>query len=326
MKNKTKNFYKFLSLFLLLVAFIAAPDKTFGEESIFSITPKIVDLKGKQKDVFQETIILENRAERKLNIYAFVQNISSEKGKEEFQEPSDADHATSLANWIAVTRGALELKPNETREIEMSIEVNLRAKPGVYHARVAFGEGGTRSEAEKKIAEDTAAIINLEVEEDIKEWLNLKKFVPKRSVFFTSPITFAYTLENSGNTPIHPRGKVFIYNKRGEEMGMLESGEETTIEPGGAKELTYAWEKTQGLGQLKAIVEIAYGEKNPRRIQDTVFFWVIPWQTLALIFGGGIAMAILLSLLKHFIRGAPPRAPKRENKNQKIMTDIWHPK
>lgn len=322
MKKENK---KFLLIVLLCMAFIVAPDKTLGEENVFSITPRIIDLKGKQKDVFQETIVLESRAKRKLNIYAFVQNISSEKGKEEFQEPSDADHATSLANWISITRGALELEPNETREIEMNIEVNLRAKPGAYHARVAFGEGGTRTEAEKKIAEDTATLINLEVEEDIKEWLDLKKFVPKKSVFFTSPITFTYTLENSGNTPIRPRGKVFIYNKRGEEIGMLERGEETTIEPGGAKELTYTWEKTQGLGQLKAIVEIAYGEKNPERIQDTVFFWVVPWQTLALIFGGGITMAILLSLLKHRARGRAPQAPKRKNKNQKIMTDIWHP-
>lgn len=323
MKKENK---KFLLIVLLCMAFIVAPDKTLGEENVFSVTPRIIDLKGKQKDVFQETISLENRAERKLNIYAFVQNISSEKGKEEFQEPSDADHATSLANWIAVTRGALELKPNETREVEMNVEINLRAKPSAYHARVAFGEGGTRAEAEKKITEETATLINLEVEEDIKEWLDLKKFVPKKSVFFTSPITFTYTLENSGNTPIRPRGKVFIYNKRGEEIGMLKGGEGTMIEPGGVKELTYTWEKTQGLGQLKAIVEIAYGEKNPERIQDTVFFWVIPWQTLALIFGGVIAGAILLSLLKHCRGGRAPRAPKRKNKNQKIMTDIWHPR
>lgn len=293
-----------------------------AEASSLAITPAIIDLKAKARDILKESLVLVNDTAKYVEVYPVVNNIAIAEGKQEFLDPSLADHASSLANWIELSRASILLKPGEHKNINFSIEVNLRAKPGNYHALIAFPEGSRRDEAEARIRDAATVTVNIEVLEDIKERLQLKKFVPDKLFFSGFPLSFSYELENAGNRPATPFGEIRIYNRRGEEVGTIEvHAQEKAIAQDTVGKFAAAWQGSSpnannnirrtgmasllfsansgaGFGRYKAMLDLEYGEKGNRTLQDTVFFWVIPWQKILIIFGG---LALIVILITNFL-------------------------
>jgi len=143
-------------------------------------------------------------------------------------------------------------------------------------------------------------MVNLEVLEDIKERLQLKKFIPDKVFFIGFPVSFSYDLENIGNRELTPTGEIRIYDRRGKEVGAVDVnyegvvlGTETT------EQLASIWESSGGFGQYKAILDLEYGSNQRGTLQDTVFFWVIPIPQILIVFGVLAALIIFLTLLWH---------------------------
>ena len=279
----------------------------------FTVTPAVIDQKAKARDIIKDSIVLTNNTGQKLNLYTFVNNISSASGEEKFLDPSRADHGSSLANWIAISRGVVELGPGEVRKIDFEIEVNLRANAGMYHARIYFVEDSTRDGAEKKLGDAPSVIVSVEVLEDVKERLQLKKFVPDKTFFSGFPVSFSYELENIGNRPLAHEGEIRIYNRRGEEVttiGITKEGAylEPDVEgtftsvwqgPKAARGLASVGSLNRGFGRYKAFLDLEYGVTQRGTIQDTVFFWIIPWLPIVVIF---VTLTFIITLLIYFWR------------------------
>lgn len=341
-KSTNKNFSKshilnfiFFLLFLHSIFYVLNPLSV--QAASFTVTPVVIDEKAKARDILKESVILTNNTVRKLNIYTFVNNISTREGKQEFLDPSKADYASSLANWIAISRGVIELMPGEIREVDFLIEVNLRGLPGVYHALISFAEGSVRSEAKKKISNASSVMVNLEVIEDIKEYLQLKKFIPDKTFFSGFPILFSYELKNTGNRPLTPTGEIRIYNRRGGEVAVIEVNQEgTTLEPNTTLQLAGLWQGSttsrtfanigQGakeFGRYKALLSLEYGAKQRGTLQDTVFFWITPWRQVLIIFGG---LALIIILTTYFFHHRYERwhGKIRKTRGPKVI-DLKHP-
>jgi len=305
----------------------------------FSVTPVIIDGKAKPRDILNESITLSSTSGRKLNVYTFVNNIATIEGRQEFLDPSKTDHSLSLANWIVISRGVIELSTGEKKIIDFRINVNLRAKPGIYHAVISFVEGPTRAYAEKRLEEAPKVTVNLEVIEDIKERLQLKRFIPDKTFFSGFPVSFSYELENIGNRPTAHSGEIRIYNRRGEEVAAITVNEKSiSLEPDAAIELASVWQKTETVGNLasaggafgefgryKAFLDLEYGSKQTGTIQDTVFFWVIPWQKIIVMF---VVLAFFVILITYFLhRKYEGKREKRYNKAERShVFDIKHPR
>lgn len=306
-------------------------------KEVFSVTPAIIDADGKQRDVIEKTISLTNHTSRKLSIYASVLNVAKDDGGESFETSATADKTTSLANWIKIRRGVIELEPKETKDVPLKIEINLRAKEGEYHAKVRFREGSTRGDAEG----NQEVLINTEVKEVRKENLILKSFRPENSLFWKLPIAFTYEVQNVGNQNLRPGGSILLYGKKGEEIGELRLNEEEEIKPGDTYRGRYEWEDGRLLGNIKAILSLSYGEGSPKTIQDTVFFRVIPWQAGALALLGGTVVVFwkrkrrkykthrqsmkLRKAQKTQIKHKAQR-PKTQSANTRKVVDIHHPR
>jgi hypothetical protein len=242
-----------------------------------SVAPAVIDIKAKARDILSETITVKNGRDRKISLYPTVQNIELVNGRQTFIGPSNADLAASLANWIQVTRGAIDLEPFEEKTIPFEIRVNLTAKPGIYHAIVAFPEGATRDQAERGIATAPATTINLEVLDETKENLELKRFAPTRRFFSQGNAGFSYDIENSGDTIEVPQGDILIYDRSGAEIAALPANPHgVAIEPKATKTISVPWHTARGIGRYKALLTVSYGAKQPGRLQDTAFFWMLP--------------------------------------------------
>lgn len=265
-------------------------------------TPVIIDAKAKARDILKEHVVIKNQSNRRVSVYAFVNNVTSGVGGgvQDFTDWSSADPATSLANWISVTRGVIELSPGEERSIDLLIEVNLNARPGSYHASVSFSEGASRVEAQAGLSRAATTMINVEVSEEVVELMQIRRFVSSDPFYAGGNTAFIYEIENIGNKPMSPRGEILIYDRRGKEVGSVRVNTEgTVIPPGETVSMTTQWEGAAGLGRYKAYLAATYGASRPSNLTDTAYFFILPWKMLLALFTALSLVVIALALVWH---------------------------
>jgi hypothetical protein len=296
-------FLAFLAIFSFVFSSCSVPMLALAAGEVkFSVTPLIFDEKAKQRDIIKETVGVVNNSDHSINLYAFVNNVDPTAGVEGFQSASEADLGKSLANWIEISRGAIELMPGEKREIPLLIQVNLRATTGMYHAFISFANGSTRDEAERNMKNGMSVAVNVEILDDAKEAMELKSFTSASTFITGKTASFKYDIQNIGNRPLSPKGQVRIFNRSGEEVATLDVNQQgETLDPNISGQLASAWDAGSRFGRYKAMLDVEYGDKTRGTLQDTVFFWLIPWkEMLAVFFSLGV---VVLSLTIYWHNG-----------------------
>ena len=287
MKNTTKILFILVSCLLSLVAVQAA--QAAGE---ISTSPVIIDEKGYARDIITRTIKVKNNASHRFTVYLNVNDVKAEDGTQEFERAYGTDQAETLANWTQIKR-SVDLMPGEEQELELKFHVNLHAKPGTYHAQISFYSGPTRDKAEAS-GPLSQILVNFEVLDDVKENMQLVSFNPEKTFFSGFPVAFDYEIENIGNRELSPGGEIVIYNRRGKEVASVNIAGTGTVAPDASESYAVKWQKQAGVntglasigsgvgsfGKYKAVIRMNYGIKNPASVQDTIFFWIIPWHLL----------------------------------------------
>lgn len=305
---------------LLCMCVVLWPPAGASAQENFTITPVVETLKGKQRDIIKKELRIFNATQSKQNFYAVVTPVDPMSGESEFVAPTNADLATSLSNWIELTRGVIELMPGEEQTIPYLVNINMRALPGIYHAKITFGMGTTRADAEKSIEHAPSMLLSVEVEDDGVQKLELEAFSPLKTLFTGKTADFSFSLENVGNRPVVPKGTIRIFNKKGEEVAILpinENGE--AISPESVSNAAAAWAAEGRFGKYKAYLDVEYGDKQRATVNDTVYFWIVPWREILLSLIGVTALAVVGTYIIHlrslsvarprFIAPTPEPAP-----------------
>ncbi len=288
-------------LFLFIVGSFLVPVHAVIAETMFVATPLVIDGKGKQREILRYDITLKNTTNRLVSIYPWVTDVDVKEGvlgASDLEGSREKALADSLARWIEVTRGSIDLLPGEEKKVPVTVQVNLNARPGVYHAIVHFSPGGDRASAEQNKKETVDVHINIEVLEDINERMQLGSFAPVKNIFVNSNAEFNVTIENIGNRGDIPKGSIRIYDRRGREIATIDANKEgKRLEPSAKELISSAWMSNESFGRYKAMLDVTYG--NHGTLQDTVFFWVIPWKKLAGMFFTLITLCVICALLMH---------------------------
>ncbi len=249
------------------------------------VIPSIIDGKAKARDILKYSIRIKNNTDRQVGLYPMVNDISATEGKQEFIEPSILDKKTSLARWITFTRGFQTISSGEEITIPLEIKVDLSAIPGKRYAVISFPQGANRYEAEKRADNAPKVTINILVEEEVIERAQIKNFSTSKNIYVKFPVDFSIDIENFGNKKINPQGIIIVFNRRGEEVSSLDiNGSSEQIDIGSTKKVVSKWADGRGFGKFKAKLEIEYGSKDKRDLQDTIYFWVLPIPLLVLFF------------------------------------------
>jgi hypothetical protein len=286
-------------MFVLLVCLFPFAAQALSSDKL-TVTPVVIDAKAKPRDVLKESITITNTADHLLTLYPGVNNVRPEDGEQEFAAAqSSLDLDDSLANWIELSRGVIELKPGEQKEVPFIVHVNMNAITGVYHAQISFSQGTTRAEAEAAGPLATVAV-NLEVQEDTKEVLQLGKFTTGKFFLAGDDVRFDYLLENIGNQELQPRGEIRVYDRKGQEVASVDVNKDgKAVSPDQMAQLASVWAAAEGFGQYKALLTVYYGRSQTASVQDTVFFWIVPWKQLLAFFVLGLAAAIFAAFYFH---------------------------
>lgn len=289
-------FYK-ISFYFSVILFFLFISVSGVNAADFTVSPSIITETAQARNILEYSIVLESKRENgKLDIYAIVNDISADDGIEEFKDPNQLSKENSIALWTKIKRSIIELQPGEKIEVPLKIEVNMSAVPGNYYARIAFASASSRKEAEEMARSNQlpTILLNIKVVENNVEKAKIQNFKPKTSIFIKFPLEIDSEIENFGNRDITPEGTIFIYNRRGQEEAQLEfNPEKTIINPNNKQEYRNYIDKLSGIGKFKARLEISYGEKKDREVQDTVYFWVLPWHFLAIFLGSAFFIVIL---------------------------------
>lgn len=287
---------------LVACATLLAPTALFAEQQSpeLTIAPVVIDEKAKPRYILKRSVTITNTSDRRLNLYPSVNDIHFEEGEQEFVRAQNADERKdSLANWIELSRGVVELEPGEEKTVPFVIRVNLNAVPGSYHAEISFSDGSSRDGAEAKRASGIT-VVNVEVQADIKEEMQLSKFSTDNVYLAGDDVLFNVQLENIGNQDLEPRGEIRVYNRRGEEVASLEvNADGKIVSPDQMTQLASVWNAVEGIGRFKAFLTLDYGKTQTASVQDTVYFWIIPWKQLLMLFTGSIVLLVFFALYFH---------------------------
>ncbi len=266
-------------------------------QAAITVTPAIIDKKAEARDVLDFSLHVSNDSSSLVRLYAIVNDISEKEGKKEFLDPSLMPVNTSLARWIRISRGMIELEAGEQREIPLSIEIPPTAEPGTYYAAVVFGEGLTPREAEQRasVLNQPQLMVNLDVRENIVENAQIKTFQTEKDLFFQLPVKFLLEVENVGNKVIQPSGSIYIYNRKGEEVGTIPVNRGlASVSPLTTQSFEQDWAAEKGFGKYKARLVAEYGNQSGS-LQDTIYFWVLPRGFLTLFGGGFLTLVLIMS-------------------------------
>lgn len=266
-----------------------------------SISPLIIDHTSEGRDIISETITLRNQSDRPLRLYASVHGISlSGAGEiEEFVSPAMSDRSQTLTSWIEISRGRLEVPPQGELQVPLTIRVNHNAQPGSYHGFIGFAMGRNRDIAEETVLRGASqgVIIRVSINEQRHEQLQLVGYTTERFAALGGNQSVRFTLRNTGDTPLTPRGEIIIYDNRGREVDTLEVAlTEELIPAGGEYVFSAELPPIAGFGRHKAYLTVDYGAKRAS-VHDTTFFITVPWLMVLLFCGAILLMLIALFML-----------------------------
>jgi len=262
----------------------------------FSVSPLIIDITAKQRDVFTHTLTITNHSAKPVRLYASVNEITVGENSEvkTFVPASMSDRSVAVTSWLEITRGRIELKAGEKTEVPLVIRVNHDTPPGLYHAYVGFGSATNNDLAQAQVqnGQGSGVVLRISVGDKKQEFLKLTSFVTDRFSFSDKKGNISFSLKNTGDVPLTPKGDIIIYDARGRELATVNINQagDSVIDPGA--EILYEQKLPfiNRLGKHKAYLNVEYGVENRAALYDTYFYYSIPKLYL-------IAIAILLMVI-----------------------------
>jgi hypothetical protein len=297
-----KNFFTRAALIILIINLtLIFPSRISAQaadpEDSVIISPTIIDAQVSARDILERVIKIKNTKDHLVELYPFVNDVSQIEGKLAFVDPGLLNEATSSARWLEISRGVINLMPDQEIQVPLKINVSLRALPGKYYSVITFAEGGNRPMAEEAInnSNQPQLMVNLEVQEHIVEKAESVLFKTKTNFNLSNPINFSLDIKNIGNKEIVPKGAVVIYDRNDNEVTTLDFNKELiAIGANEIKNFNFNWDGGNRFGKFKAKLEIEYGSNSQRDLQDSIYFWILPVWFLGIL---GLLFIILITSL-----------------------------
>ncbi len=272
--------------------------------SEITVQPLLLDLELENREVVTHDITLTNDSDSKITVYATVNEIAIDGSGEikEFISPVMTDRTNTITSWIEITRGRIELEPNETKTVPLTVRMHPQTKPGLYHAFIGFVPDKKRPDAEVTALQGNAEglILKIAFEEVRNEMLRISKFQSSRFIVSEKQRMIEIEVENDGEVDSIPGGEIIFYNSRGEEVASVPANEAGVAAPaGGSAVLTATIPFSDELGRFKANVTLNYGTNGKSTTFDTLQFFMIPMKMVIIL---GLCIALFSVFIIYLLR------------------------
>jgi hypothetical protein len=269
-----------------------------------NIRPFLIDKTVEPREFLQEQVSITNNTNRKLNVYATVNEITVDKEGEilAYESPIMTDRTKTIASWVEVKRGRIEIQPGETEAVDLGFRIHPNAVPGEYHVFIGFGAAEKRFQAVEaaRAGELDGVIVKLTIEDKRTEYLRISGFIIDRFVTSAADKKVEIELENLGDVPATPQGEIIFFTSNGEEIDAIPVNTDLLMVPPG-ETVTITSELPLGnqLGRFKANLALQYGETQRASLYDTTQFFMMPLHILLLMLGAAVLLSLIIFMLLH---------------------------
>ncbi len=266
-RNISYNRGQFVAFSFFLLMFLFLPDYALA----LSISPPrqtVVIDPGKSSAV---ELTMQNDTKANISIQPDIDafRIDPDTGRAVFGS------ADAAKQWITWKADAVALAPGEKKTITFSIVVPAEAEPGGHYLGLLAKAGGNGAVG---LSSRAGSLLFLYVGGRAEESLAKKLFFSDHAWYWSLPLHFFLSLENTGNIHVLPEGGLVIANMRGERiLTQPINPERKKLLPHGTWRETYtihglSWRDT---GPLTATVFVQYGVTRQQMV-DTISFWYVP--------------------------------------------------
>lgn len=277
----------------------------------FTLTPSVLTIKTPPGNSSTHTLKIRNN-----NTQPEAINITLSKVTTNNQGATsivDFDANDPLPRWVSFDQTEFIVQPDSWYEITLTFNPPPEAALGYYFAvlfnRALSPDAGVGETA----VQGAPAIITLaEVTSDqAVPSMNMLSFTTTKKWYDFLPVEFDVTLQNTGNIHLQPIGNIYIDQGNQKDIGLLTINESAGyILPGATrtfrinwldgfpvynistndqgeveKNLTWDWSKIKHfrMGKFIATAFAIYDDGTQDvSMENTLEFWVIPWQILTL--------------------------------------------
>lgn len=222
-------------------------------------------------------------------------------------DPNDVS-PYSIRGWLEAVPDQ-KITPNQQVSIKIKLNVPAKASPGGHYGVIRFtalpeGVEGSGVALSASIGTLLLVTVSGPVTENAKiEEFSISQSGKKSSFYEYGPLSLTEKISNSGSIHFKPVGEVVIKNTFGRQVAVLKVNDPPgNILPSSTRKFTQTLDKKRLFGRYKATLTLIYGSSN-KTLNQTIYFWVIPYKLIAVIlFAIILAIIILRFSLKRYKR------------------------
>jgi len=313
-KSKLKLLFCLLLFSLTVVITHVFMEEVKGQENgDISISPALYELHSTRDENGSLEATIRNDTESKIKVNITVKNIEIEALiQDDKLKLLDEEDPQKAAYWFKPEQKNVNLGAFSEKKIDLSYKIPGNVELKSYYPVIVYEiEKDNISNIDVNISDRIISIIYLDIAE-VKGTYTLSSarisyFKPLKKVVFSPNVQFELKFENTGNTFIHPRGKVHIYDRKGihlsdtptinDNFGYLVQGEEL--------EEVLSWVKRDNFrlipqfGKYTAIAEIYHNNDQENVSSSETEFYIVPiWHILIL----ALLLVIIIGTVMYIIR------------------------
>jgi len=312
-------FIKFILLSCLI--FFVAPALAQSDKLTLTIAPPLIKNNMVPGESWASSVKIVNNNTEVIKVFAHVFDFKSgpEGGVEflqnNFEEKEEGREISNflLSDWIEISKEAIELAPNESKEVPFIIKAPENAEPGGHYAAILIG---TKPNKELEgsglnVSSLLSSLIMINVGGDTIEKADIREFSVSKNIYDEPKADFTVRFENTGNVHVQPRGEIKIYDFWGNEKGNIQINHNSSfgnVLPGSIRKWEFSWageKKISEMGRYKASLVLAYGEEAKETVFYNLYFWVIYWKILiSFVLGAAVIIFSIVWMIKRSIKKA----------------------
>jgi hypothetical protein len=198
------------------------------------------------------------------------------------------------------------LKPNERREMRVTLAVPKNATSGGYYGAIRFAPSSGQTDKNVALTASVGTIFLIRVPGNITEQLKVESFdVTKNGgvnvLFNSGPVSVVTRFKNFGNIHVLPFGKITVKDFKGhviQETEVNNTQPRGSVLPGSIRKFDTPIKEKKLFGRYTVEGSFGYGS-NGDLILAKKTFYVIPFKMIAAVLLG---LAFLIFILPRLIR------------------------
>lgn len=304
-----------VTIFAVVSIFLLAPLTYAQDNSGIKLVPATIEESANPGDVLRQTLKVTNDSNTEKEYYIYKKNIKGvgTGGVPIFAEDNSEQTGYEIAEWIEIPTEKLLVAPQQTVDLDISINVPSNATPGSHFGGVFVSvEPPKLRTIGAGVGYEIASIVSIRISGPVSDIARIRSFSTDKLFYSKKDVTFTARIENQGNILIRPRGPVTITSMFGTKPeGFTVNENLAGVFPGTMRDIEFAWKSDGiGFGRYEAILALVYeGDGGQKTIDASLIFWVFPTKIMLTILGlflGIFALGYVFT--KYYINQAIMRA------------------